>query len=80
VGHETIVGEDQLILYRIFHRTTCKTRVLDKQSVFGDKGYISSELGKVLLEKGIQLITKLKSNMKNKLMPLIEKVLLASVG
>ncbi len=25
--------------------------------IFGDKGYISSELGKILLEKGIQFIT-----------------------
>ncbi|MGR3951986.1 MAG: transposase [Chlamydia sp.] len=34
--------------------------------IFGDKGYISSELGEILLEKGIQFITKLKLNMKNK--------------
>ncbi|EMJ61859.1 transposase DDE domain protein [Leptospira weilii str. 2006001855] len=29
-----------------------------------------------LYEKGIQLITKLKKNMKNKLMPLVDKILL----
>ncbi|MGR3952017.1 MAG: IS982 family transposase [Chlamydia sp.] len=48
--------------------------------IFGDKGYISSELGKILLEKGIQLITKLKSNMKNKLMPMIDTLLLRKRG
>ena len=34
--------------------------------LFGDKGYISSSLFRELYEKGIQLITRLKSNMKNK--------------
>lgn len=48
--------------------------------LFGDKGYISSELGRVLLEKGIQLITKIKSNMKNKLIPMIDKILLRKRG
>jgi hypothetical protein len=34
---------------------------------FGDKGYISSRLFKQLHERGLQLITRLKKNMKNKL-------------
>ncbi|AMX58252.1 hypothetical protein LBK6_07840 [Leptospira borgpetersenii serovar Hardjo] len=38
--------------------------------LFGDRGYISQSLFESLYEKGIQLITKLKKNMKNKLMPL----------
>ncbi|EJO77574.1 transposase DDE domain protein [Leptospira interrogans serovar Pomona str. Kennewicki LC82-25] len=33
--------------------------------LFGDIGYISKSLLKGLYEKGIQLITKLKKNMKN---------------
>lgn len=48
--------------------------------IFGDKGYISSKLNDFLLEKGVQLITKIKSNMKNKLMPMIDKVLLRKRG
>ena len=44
--------------------------------LIGDKGYISQELFEKLFQKGLQLITRLKSNMKNKLMPLIDKVLL----
>lgn len=36
--------------------------------LFGDKGYISKELFANLFEDGIQLITKLKKNMKNKLL------------
>lgn len=44
--------------------------------LFGDKGYISKEKSKTLLEKGVQLITSIKSNMKNKLMPYMDKILL----
>mgnify|MGYP001250192794 CR=1 FL=1 len=44
--------------------------------LFGDKGYISKEKSKILLEKGVQLITSIKSNMKNKLMPYMDKILL----
>ncbi len=42
----------------------------------GDKGYISQDLFGRLYQQGLQLITKIKKNMKNKLMPLIDKLLL----
>jgi hypothetical protein len=44
--------------------------------LFGDKGYISEELFKELLFSGVTLITKIKKNMKNKLMSVMDKVLL----
>jgi hypothetical protein len=44
--------------------------------LFGDKGYISQTLFEQLFQQGLQLVTRLKSNMKNKLMPLIDKILL----
>lgn len=44
--------------------------------LFGDKGYISQELFKLLFGQGIQLVTRLKKNMKNKLMPLFDKLML----
>lgn len=44
--------------------------------IFGDRGYISHKLFEELHAKGLQLVTRLKSNMKNKLMPLIDKILL----
>jgi len=44
--------------------------------LFGDRGYIGQELFEQLWAQGLQLITKLKRNMKNKLMPLLDKVLL----
>jgi hypothetical protein len=45
--------------------------------VFGDRGYVSQKLALQLWQdSGIQLITKLKRNMKNRLMALSDKLLL----
>jgi hypothetical protein len=45
--------------------------------LFGDKGYISTKMFCELLEShDVQLITRLKSNMRNQLMPLADKMLL----
>lgn len=44
--------------------------------LFGDKGYISSEIGKNLLNRGLELFTTVRSNMKQKLMSLKDKILL----
>ena len=44
--------------------------------LIGDKGYISKELFKELYKDSIELITKVRKNMKNKLLPLIDKLLL----
>jgi hypothetical protein len=45
--------------------------------LFGDKGYISAAMFKTLLQSyTVQLITKFKRNMKNQLMPVVDKLLL----
>ena len=44
--------------------------------LFGDKGYLSKPLFEQLFAQGLQLITKLRKNMKNQLMPLSDKLLL----
>lgn len=44
--------------------------------LFGDKGYISKALFEALFEQGVQLITSIRKNMKNRLMPVMDKVLL----
>lgn len=44
--------------------------------LIADRGYLSQALFDQLYEQGLQLITKIKKNMKNKLMPLIDKLLL----
>jgi hypothetical protein len=44
--------------------------------LFGDKGYLSQKLFESLFVDGIHLITKIRSNMKNSLMSLSDKILL----
>ena len=44
--------------------------------LFGDKGYISKPLAAQILENDVQLITGIRKNMENKLMPLMHKILL----
>lgn len=44
--------------------------------VIADKGYLSQTVFEQLLQQGLHLITKLKANMKNRLIPLADKLLL----
>jgi len=44
--------------------------------LFGDKGYISAKMAEQLFEKGLHLFTTLRSNMKQKLMSMQDKLLL----
>lgn len=47
--------------------------------IFGDKGYIS-QLNEFFRERGLELITKIKSNMKNKLINIQDKLILRKRG
>ena len=54
-------------------------KVLSKDlfgKLYGDKGYISSSLFEMLFNDGIHLVTGIRSNMKNRLMSLRDKILL----
>jgi len=44
--------------------------------LFGDKGYVSQPLFEMLFNDGIHLVTGIRSNMKNRLMTLRDKILL----
>ncbi len=44
--------------------------------LFGDKGYVSQPLFETLYDEGVRLVTKLKRKMKNRLMPLLDKIML----
>jgi hypothetical protein len=44
--------------------------------LFGDKGYISQPLSALLHAQGLHLVTRLKKNMKNRFLPLCDKLLL----
>ena len=47
-----------------------------KGKTYADKGYIGKDLFKRLWKNGLQLITGIKKNMKNYLMPWLDKILL----
>jgi hypothetical protein len=44
--------------------------------LFGDKGYLSATLFEKLRSNGVRLVTTIRKNMKNKLMPLLDKIML----
>jgi hypothetical protein len=44
--------------------------------LFGDRGYVSQPLFETLYDEGVQLVTKLKRGMRNRLMPLFDKIML----
>ena len=46
----------------------------------GDRGYLSMKLFEDLYKKGIKLITRLKKNMKNKIMEMEDKLMLSKRG
>lgn len=78
-----IVNElGEILAFQITPGNISDVSVVDGLSInifgklFGDKGYVSSELFQTLLKRGLQLITSLKSNMKNKLIEIKDKILL----
>ena len=46
------------------------------KGLFGDRGYLSQALRHTLKQQGVELITKLRKNMKPKLLNLMDKILL----
>ncbi|WP_425335067.1 IS982 family transposase [Nostoc punctiforme] len=42
--------------------------------LFGDRGYVSQKLFEELYERGVELVTKSKKKMKNRLVKLIDKI------
>ncbi len=48
--------------------------------LIGDKGYISKELFNDLFENGVTMITKVRKNMKNRLMTIQDKIMLKKRG
>ena len=46
------------------------------RKLFGDKGYLSKAIVEKLYERGLALITSLRKNMKARVMPLADRLLL----
>lgn len=72
----------EILAFRFTPGNASDISVLEKLSqgifgkLFGDKGYISSEIATNLFKRELQLFTSLRSNMKNKMMHLKDKILL----
>jgi hypothetical protein len=72
-----------MIVAKLITRGNVDDRVpvpkMDKNFIgkqFGDKGYISKKLAELLAVDNVELITRLKKNMKPKVIALFDKILL----
>lgn len=80
--HIVINDKGELMAFKISQATTDDRVPVDALThglsgkLIGDKGYISQKLFDELYQRGLKLITKIKKNMKNKFMLLIDKLLL----
>jgi hypothetical protein len=84
--HLVINDRGELLAYKITPANVDDRQVVPELThhivgkIFGDKGYISEKLFKQLYERGLQLITRIRSNMKNKLMQMNDKLTLNRRG
>ena len=80
--HVIINHKGEIMAIKITPGNTDDRSVLDDMTrelegkVLADKGYISKELFAKLWRRGLHLITGIRRNMKNYLMPLLDKLLL----
>jgi len=80
--HLIINEKGEILSFLLTQGNVSDTAVLEELStgiigkLFGDKGYISSAVAKKLLEKGVELFTTLRSNMKQKLLSVVDRILL----
>ncbi len=80
--HVVINEFGELLGFHLTPGNVDERKLVDKMTqnlfgkLFGDKGYIKQELFEQLFKRGLQLITPYKKNMKNRLIPLIDKILL----
>jgi len=80
--HFVINHKGQIMALKITPGNTADSTVLDEMTrhlagkLYGDKGYIGRELFHKLWRRGLHLITSIRRNMRNYLMPLADKVML----
>jgi IS5 family transposase len=80
--HFVINHKGQIVALRITPGNTADSAVLDEMTrhlagkLYADKGYIGHELFKRLWRRGLHLITSIRRNMRNHLMPLADKLML----
>jgi len=80
--HLIINDQGEILAFQLTPGNVSDVSVLEELSknifgkLFGDKGYIASDIGKSLLKRGLELFTSIRANMKQKLMSLTDKILL----
>ncbi|WP_428485301.1 IS982 family transposase [Rhodopila sp.] len=80
--HFVINHKGQIVALKITPGHTADSTVLDEMirhltgKLYADKGYIGHELFKTLWQRGLHLITGIRRNMKNYLMPMADKIML----
>lgn len=80
--HIVINNKGEIIALRITAGNTDDRTVLDTMTkglegkLFADKGYISKDLFALLWRRSLHLITGIRKNMRNYLMPIIDKLML----
>ena len=80
--HFVINHEGQVVALKITPGNTADSTVLDDVTrrltgkLYADKGYIGNELFRTLWQRGLHLITGIRRNMKNHLMPIADKIML----
>jgi hypothetical protein len=80
--HFVINHKGQVMALKITPGNTADSTVLDEITqqfagkLYADKGYIGRDLFQALWQRGLHLITSIRRNMKNYLMPLADKLLL----
>ena len=80
--HFVINHKGQIMAVKITPGNTADSTVLDAMTrhlagkLYADKGYIGQELFKTLWQRGLHLITGIRRNMRNYLMPMADKIML----
>ena len=80
--HFVINHQGQIMALKITPGNTADSTVLDaiakhlNGKLYADKGYISRQLFNKLWQRGLHLITGIRRNMRNHLMPLADKLML----
>ena len=80
--HLLINHKGQIMAFRITDGSRDDRKPLEDMTaalqgkIFADKGYVSKSLLERLWQRGLHLITSIRRNMKNYLMPMLDKVLL----
>ena len=80
--HLLINHKGQIMAFRITAGSRDDRKPLEALSaalqgkIFADKGYLSQALLERLWQRGLHLVTSIRRNMKNYLLPLLDKVLL----